>query len=102
MKVVHSAIFEIAMWVSDCLGFVGFTNCLRSVFTVKDTMTTIELDQGWESIENVITKLKSVLEWSPGLDGSPKPEFTDEECMMIYSYPSLDYLLLPTSSSATT
>uniref|UniRef100_A0A2N9EC23 Cullin family profile domain-containing protein n=1 Tax=Fagus sylvatica TaxID=28930 RepID=A0A2N9EC23_FAGSY len=74
------------MWVSDCLGFVGFTNCLRSVFAVKDTMTTIELDQGWESIENVITKLKSVLEWSPGLDGSPKPEFTVEEGMMIYSH----------------
>ncbi|GMY16843.1 cullin-1 [Fagus crenata] len=74
------------MWVSDCLGFVGFTNCLRSVFAVKDTMTTIELDQGWESIENVITKLKSFLEWSPGLDGSPKPEFTVEECMMIYSH----------------
>ncbi len=57
-------------------------------------MTTIELDQGWESIENAITKLKSILEWSPELDGSPKPEFKVEERMMIYTYPSLDYLLL--------
>ncbi|GMY16840.1 cullin-1 [Fagus crenata] len=48
-------------------------------------MTTIELAQGWESIENAITKLKSILEWSPELDGSPKPEFKVEERMMIYT-----------------
>jgi hypothetical protein len=81
---------------------VGFTKCLRSAFAVMDTVTTIELDQGWESIENAITKLKGILEWSPELDGSPKPEFKVEEYMMIYTYPSLDYLLITTSSSATT
>ena len=59
-----------------------------------ETRTTIEFDQGWELIENEITKLKRILEWSPELDGSPKPEFTSEDYMTMYTYPSLDYLLL--------
>ncbi|GMY16841.1 cullin-1 [Fagus crenata] len=50
-----------------------------------ETRTTIEFDQGWELIENEITKLKRILEWSPELDGSPKPEFTSEDYMTMHT-----------------
>ncbi|KAE8009557.1 hypothetical protein FH972_005988 [Carpinus fangiana] len=39
----------------------------------------IELDQGWEYMENGITKLKRILE------GLPEPHFSPEEYMMLYT-----------------
>lgn len=43
---------------------------------------TIELDQGWEFMQKGITKLKNILE------GLPEPQFSSEDYMMLYTYPS--------------
>jgi hypothetical protein len=56
----------------------------------------VELDQGWELVENGINKLKRILEWylKPA-DGSPMPDLLDiDECMMMYTYPLLLSCLL--------
>uniref|UniRef100_A0A2N9ECE5 Cullin family profile domain-containing protein n=1 Tax=Fagus sylvatica TaxID=28930 RepID=A0A2N9ECE5_FAGSY len=48
----------------------------------------VELEQGWELVENGINKLKRILEWylKPA-DGSPMPDLLDvDECMMIAIY----------------
>lgn len=42
---------------------------------------TIELEEGWDFMQNGITKLKRILE------GLPEPQFSSEEYMMLYTYP---------------
>lgn len=44
---------------------------------------TIELEQGWEFMQKGITKLKKILE------GHQEPQFSSEDYMMLYTYPSL-------------
>ena len=44
---------------------------------------TIDLEQGWEFMLKGITKLKNILE------GLPEPQFSSEDYMMLYTYPSL-------------
>lgn len=49
---------------------------------------TIELEEGWDFMQNGITKLKRILE------GLPEPQFSSEEYMMLYTYPlSTNYFL---------
>lgn len=43
----------------------------------------IDLDQGWNFMQNGITKLKNILE------GLPEPQFSSEDYMMLYTYASL-------------
>lgn len=40
---------------------------------------TIELEEGWDFMQNGITKLKRILE------GLPEPQFSSEEYMMLYT-----------------
>jgi cullin 1 len=47
----------------------------------------IELDQGWEYMDDGITKLKRILE------GLSEPPFSSEEYMMLYTYPFFDLIL---------
>jgi hypothetical protein len=46
----------------------------------------IELDQGWEYMDDGITKLKRILE------GLSEPPFSSEEYMMLYTYPFFDLI----------
>lgn len=41
----------------------------------------IELEEGWDFMQNGITKLKRILEVLP------EPQFSSEEYMMLYTYP---------------
>ncbi|KAF7837843.1 cullin-1 [Senna tora] len=43
---------------------------------------TIDLEQGWDFMQKGITKLKNILE------GLPEPQFSSEDYMMLYTYPS--------------
>jgi cullin 1 len=51
----------------------------------KDRKTT-ELEEGWEYMQNGISKLKGIL------DGSLE-QFSSEEYMMLYTYISFSFLL---------
>lgn len=51
------------------------------VFAAMTDRKTVDLDQGWDYMQNGITKLKRILEGSP-------ENFTSEEYMMLYTYPN--------------
>ena len=48
---------------------------------------TIDLEQGWDFMQKGITKLKNIL------DGPTEQQFSSEDYMMLYTYPSFMYIL---------